>query len=76
MLIGGKEDPVSVAQPVRVIGECAEPQEIGGGVQDQPLLRIDAFAPTHLLGDRVQQRITQPSQIDPAGHRISLDGRE
>src|SRR5215211_4842655 len=76
VLICGKEDPVSVAEPVGVIGECAESQKIRGGVKDYCVISAEPLAPAHLLGDRAEQRITQPSQVDPAGHRISLDCRD
>src|SRR5215203_3661689 len=76
VLICGKEDPVSVAEPVGVLCECAESQKIRGGVKDQCVIGGEPLSAAHLFGERAGQRITQSSQVDPAGHRISLDYRD
>jgi hypothetical protein len=76
VLIGGEEDAIAISSTVGVVGNQPQAKKIRGRIEEQGVVGTESFSPTHLLGDRAQQRITDACQIDPASHRISLEYRK
>jgi hypothetical protein len=68
VLVGGKEDPISVAGMVGKLGQHADPQQIGRGIQGQTILPVQPHAGRDLLGNRTQQRITEAGRVKPTSH--------
>jgi hypothetical protein len=75
VLIGGEEDPVAIAAPVREIGQDAEAEEIGRRVQGDALLGGQALTSFDFLRNGPERGVLQAGGIELAGHRISLENR-
>jgi hypothetical protein len=75
MLVGREEHPIPVVPVVGELGQDAQAEQVGRGIQRQTLIRAQALAGGHLRGDGVQQGVTEARQIDPDRHRISLEER-
>ena len=57
------------------VRQAAESEQIGGGVERQAVRGVEPLAGQHLVGDRVEGRVSQLEGGNAVGHAISLGER-
>ncbi len=75
VLVGREQDAVAVPARVGEVRQAAEPEEIGRSVERHAVRGVQPLAGKHLVGERVEGRVSQLEGGNAVGHAISLGER-